>query len=306
MLQNYFMQIRYVLQQSWGYFHNPWDFTNFAPMDDKIATFELPLFFDSLLEYDFSRYHDNVIHMLCTGGSMSFSIQHTRYHISTADYIILTPGILISNIYQSDDCSLLIMSFNEMMATKSAIQADYDIIGRMALLQDPVIRLNQIDFKKCCDDMIRLKERVGEIGHIFHYEMITALVKAHILDLYDIHAKSNKIFEVTSRPAELMRAFIQMLSDGHYRNNRTLEYYSSQLCVTPHYLSEVSNIVSKRPATYWIDLFLTNELSRLLIQKELPLAEIAMRLNFSSLSYLSRYVSKHFGMTPSEFRKTLK
>lgn len=295
-----------MLQQSWGYFHNPWYFANFAPMNDKKATMDLPLFFDSLSEYDFSRYHDNVLHILCTRGSMSLSIQHTRYHISTADYIILTPGILISNISQSDDCSLLIMSFNEMMATKSAIQADYDIIGRMALLQNPIIRLSQVDFKKCRDDLIRLKERVGEVGHIFHYEMIASLVKAHILDLYDIHAKSNKIFEVTSRPAELMRAFIQMLSDGQYKNNRTLDYYSSQLCVTPHYLSEICNIVSKRPATYWIDLFVTNELSRLLIQKELPLTEIAIQLNFSSLSYLSRYVSKHFGVTPSEFRKALK
>ena len=41
---------------------------------------------------------------------------------------------------------------------------------------------------------------------------------------------------------------------------------------------------------------------RLLNRKELPLADVAERMNFSSLSYFSRYVQKHIGIPPSEYR----
>lgn len=60
--------------------------------------------------------------------------------------------------------------------------------------------------------------------------------------------------------------------------------------------------VSGKPATYWIDRFTTYEIARLLRRKEIPLKDIAMQLNFSSLSHLSRYVQRQMGMPPSEYR----
>lgn len=84
--------------------------------------------------------------------------------------------------------------------------------------------------------------------------------------------------------------------------NRSLEHYAGRLFITPHYLSELSKSVSGRSAGYWVELFVIQELSRLLTQTELPLSEIADRMNFSSVSYLSRFVKKHLGVSPSEFR----
>ena len=270
------------------------------------ATDNSILFSDNFSDSRLFRQPDKIVHILCNKGYMSFSVQHVRYNVACGDYVILPPGMIVSDISQSDDCSAMIMSFNEALAVKSAIQNDYGVIGHLSLLQNPVIRLDDAEYSICLEDMRLLKERSSHSGHLFYNEMITSLLKVHILDLYHIHAKANKDFNVSSRPAELMREFIRMLMEGAYRTRRDLEYYSSTLCITSHYLSEVSIMVSKRPASYWIDLFVTNELSRLLIQKDLTLTDIALRLNFSSTSYLSRYVRKHFGMTPSEFRKTLK
>ena len=62
-------------------------------------------------------------------------------------------------------------------------------------------------------------------------------------------------------------------------------------------------MVSGKPATYWIDRFTLQEIVRLLRRKELPLNRIAEQLNFSSVSYFSRYVLKRMMITPSEYRK---
>ena len=263
-------------------------------------------FIDDITGYDFTAYPDNTVHALCLKGNMSFSAWRTRFNVSKGDYAILPTGIVAGDILQSDDCSLITMSFNGAVTSKCGIRNDYGVIGHLSLLQNPVLRLDDKDFKKCREDIYRIRERVSETGHLFYDEMITSILKTHILDLYDIHARNNRDIMTNSRPAALMRRFIGMLVDGDYETDRTLEHYSSRLCITPHYLSEISQMLSCRPATYWIDRFVINEISRLLVHKELSLTDIAERLNFSSVSYLSRYVSKHLGIYPSAYRKALK
>ncbi len=263
------------------------------------------IFAHTMSEYDLLSHPDNVVHILCVDGNMRFPTQRTRYNVSRGDYVILTPGILVADFMQSDDCRLIIMSFKESIAAKCTIENDYGIIGYLSLFQNPVIRLDEADFRKCFVDMKRLEERSMNSGHLFYEEMLRAMLKAHILDLYDIHARNNTGIISNTHPAALMRKFISMLVEGDYKKDRTVGYYASELCVTPHYLSEISTMFSKRTATYWIDRFVIKEITQLLIQKDISFTEIADRLRFSSVSYLTRYVNKHFGATPSELRKSL-
>ncbi|WP_308760652.1 helix-turn-helix domain-containing protein [uncultured Bacteroides sp.] len=261
------------------------------------------LFFsDTLADYDFTSHIGYVVHILCIGGNLSFTLHRTRYDVSSGDYVILTNGVLVSFISQSEDCRIVVMSFAESFITTHAIRSNYGIIGHLSLLQNPVMKLAAEDFDKCWKDMERLRERLADRKHLFREEMIGALLKAHVLDLYDIHARANEQAVVSSRPATLMREFIDLLLDGDYISDRSLDYFANRLCVTPHYLSEISKSVSGQPATYWIDRFVTGELSRLLMQPELSLASVADHMNFSSVSYLCRYVKKKLGVTPSEYR----
>ena len=70
-----------------------------------------------------------------------------------------------------------------------------------------------------------------------------------------------------------------------------------------HYLSEICRRASGRSAGYFVDLFTLQEVARLLSDKRLSIAQIADELSFSSASYFTRYVKKHFGMSPKAFRK---
>lgn len=147
-----------------------------------------------------------------------------------------------------------------------------------------------------------LRRRISLTGHLFHDEMKGHLLMAHILDLYDIHARSHPGLRISERNADLMRRFMEMLYSGDYAGDRSLGHYASGLYVTPHYLSEVCRKVSGRPATYWIDHFTIQHIIRMLGRKDLSLSEIADSLNFSSLSYFSRYFQKMTGMSPSRYR----
>ena len=111
---------------------------------------------------------------------------------------------------------------------------------------------------------------------------------AHILDLYDIHARGQAAAPV----------YRNVLQQGvHPAPGCLLLYLPSRLCVTLRYLSEICRKAYGIPVTYWIDRFTLHEIANLLCQKELPLSEIAAGMNFSSFSYFSRYVSRHFGIS---------
>lgn len=272
----------------------------------ETKAFDKLFFTDTFTGYDFAGHAGYVIHILSLDGSCSFTLHHTHYNISSGDYVILTNGVLVSAISQSEDCKVIVMSFAEQLIETNAIRNNYGIIGHLSLLQNPVMKLSRTDFNKCREDMLRLRERLNDGRHLFREEMIGMLLKAHVLDLYDIHARANERVVASSRPASLMRDFIGMLIDGDYVSDRSLKYYASRLCITPHYLSEISKNLSSQPATYWIDRFVVREISRLLTQPDLSLEDIAFRMNFSSLSYLSRYVKNNLGITPSEYRSNLR
>lgn len=259
-------------------------------------------FAEDIGHFNFTTNIGMLVHILCLEGSFSFTRNHTRFNVSGGDYVILTPGLGVTGLSCSKDVKAIIMYFPESVVLTSAIRSNYGVLGHLSLIENPVLRLSDSDFNHCRRDMENLGKRNAETDHIFHDELTGALLKAHILDLYDIHARANRKIEINSQPARIMRSFIEMLINGDYTGSRKLDRYASQLCITPHYLTEVSKKISGRPATYWIELFLIRAATIALMQFDRPLEEIADALSFSSLSHFSRFVKSKFDMTPTQFR----
>lgn len=261
------------------------------------------IFADTLQEFNALRYTGRVIHILCSRGNMGFTFQDTRYNIAAGDYVILPNATLVSEFSDSEDFQGILMNLSDAFVSSIAIRSNYGIIGYLSLLQNPVMKLSSHDFQVCEQAMHCIRQRLKDKEHLFREELVGSLLTAHILDLYDIHARSQDNLQVSERITALLRNFIEMLYNGEYIRNRDLDFYASRLCITPHYLSEICKKVSGKPATYWIDRFTLQEIARLLRQKELSLTTIAERMNFSSVSYFSRYVQKRMKITPSEYRK---
>ncbi len=306
------LQVIRMLQNRGIYFHISWFLPTFVPQTGKQGKRmeqqekDRIFFMDSIRDFDVRQHPQSVIHIFCTRGSMSFRFQNVNYNIVAGDYVILTNMSLASGFSESDDYSALTMGLSAQFVMSMAIRNNYGIIGHLSLLQNPVMKLSPHDFRKCVCDMERLRERLTDGGpHLFREEMLGCLMTAHILDLYDIHARGQAVQQVSEHTARLLQQFIGMLYNGEYIQHRDVPYYASRLCVTPHYLSEICRKACGRPATYWIDRFTLHEIANLLCQKELPLSEIAARLNFSSFSYFSRYVSRHFGISPNAYRESL-
>jgi len=100
----------------------------------------------------------------------------------------------------------------------------------------------------------------------------------------------------------LLRNF-KMLIEQNYRTSRLPKDYAALLYITPNHLNSLCNDVLGMPAGELIRNRVLLEAKRLLVNKDMAVAEIADELNFTDNSYFSRFFRKQVGLTPEEFRK---
>lgn len=147
-------------------------------------------FYSDLSELLHDIGSSRIMHIVLTQGNLSFLHQATRYNAAPGDYIILPNAALAQDFAASNDFKALLFSLSPSIGNRLALRSNYGIIGHLSLLQNPVMRLAEADFMRCRTDIERLYERWLATGHYFHEEMVGHLLAAHILDLYDIHARN--------------------------------------------------------------------------------------------------------------------
>ena len=97
----------------------------------------------------------------------------------------------------------------------------------------------------------------------------------------------------------------QLLATGISRTERDVSYYAERLNVSPKYLSATIKRMTGHSVTSYIDRHTIPILKDYLNDERLSLTQIADAMNFTSLSYFSRYCTKHLGQSPSEYRLSL-
>ena len=86
---------------------------------------------------------------------------------------------------------------------------------------------------------------------------------------------------------------------------REVRAYAEQLLITPKYLSAVCKEKSGRTAMDWITESTVNHIKYYLLQTDLSVKEIAFKLDFPDVSFFCKYVKKHLGKSPVDYRRTM-
>ncbi len=226
--------------------------------------------------------------------------------IEKKDLIILPDSRLASSFAHSEDFQGLLMVLGQAYTTSLDLHSNYGVIGTLNLMLNPVMKLSDVDFDHCREAMLHLRHRLQDTSTEFWEEMISHLLMAHILDLYEISSRQHRHIDTGDRKTRLLVDFFTMLYQGEYISHRSLAYYADKLCITPHYLTDICRMTTSHPATYWIDRFATSEIARRLSEKGMPLSRIAEDMHFSSLSHFSRFVQTRLGVSPSQYRQGLR
>lgn len=262
------------------------------------------VFSDNYLDINKNDYSYAIKHVFCMKGSLSFVVMGKKYTIHPTEEVLLMAHQFIENVQASSDLQVKSVYFSDRLIKMMLPSPQFGMRLLLAQMQNPVLEMTRKERDLCLNVALAIKARFENTSHKFYYEVLQSAVQTFILDHYDIFARNQKEpLRGMSQTLQLFYKFICLLEKGYYRKQREVNFYAAELCISSKYLSEVSMKVTGHPASYWIDFFTTVKVSCLLMDTSKSVQEVSDALNFTSLSYFSRYVKAKFHISPKSYRK---
>ena len=265
---------------------------------------------DFLYSDDFYGMNDpelshTCMHLLCMAGEGSFVFNEHCYHIMKNDLVVIPMPHRVSNLAAHADMQVEWFAADYKFLQNLLPSNNYSIGGSISLNQDPVVPLTDEQARHLLDDFHRLRDRMGDRHQQFYREMMGSLCLTMMYDIFEAHAQREATDTHTDRTAYIVKQLMALLATGVCQTERDVSYYAERLNVSPKYLSATVKRVTGHSVTSYIDRHAIPILKDYLDDDRLSLTQIAERMNFTSLSYFSRYCSKHLGHSPSEYRRSL-
>ena len=245
------------------------------------------------------------MHLLCTAGEGSFVFNERCYHIVKNDLVVIPMPHRVKNLAAHTDLQVEWFAADYKFLQNLLPSNNYSIGGSIALNQDPVIQLTDEQARHILDDFHRLRERMEDSHLQFYRELMGSLCLTMMYDIFEAHAQREATDSHTDRTAYIVKQLMALLSTGISRTERDVSYYAARLNVSPKYLSATIKRVTGHSVTSYINRHTIPILKDYLNDERLSLSQIADSMNFTSLSYFSRYCTKHLGKSPSEYRQSL-
>ena len=245
------------------------------------------------------------MHLLCTAGEGSFVFNEHCYHIAKNDLVVIPYPNRVSNLAAHNNMQVEWFAADYKFLQNLLPSNNYSIGGSISLNQDPVIKLTEDQAGHLLADFYRLRERMGDQHLQFYRELMGSLCLTMMYDIFEAHAQRNSSEAHTDRTAYIVKQLLALLATGISSTERDVSYYAERLNVSPKYLSATIKRVTGHSVTSYIDRHTVPLLKDYLGDERLSLTQIADRMNFASLSYFSRYCTKHLGKSPSEYRQSL-
>ena len=267
-----------------------------------------------VVELDYIKKHmkDNQPHILTyyditliTEGIGSFSVDTQTYTVNPGDVLFSRPGEIrkwdTANIHHG----YALIFEKEFLSSffkdaRFVDQLAYFHPGRsIARLTLPSLLFSHIE---------SLMDRIrDEINHfrIRDRHMLRAL-------LYETLILLDRTFQQTCMPDDPPRygnpyvTRFEELVTAHFREERSIRYYSDILCITPNYLNEIVKKHLGVSAKSYIQGKVLAEAKRMLVYTSDTISEISGNLNFDNASYFIRFFRMQTGSSPLQYRKNVK
>ena len=245
------------------------------------------------------------MHLLCKSGEGSFVFNEKCYHIMKNDLVVIPMPVRVSNIAAHADMQVEWFAADYKFLQGLLPSNNYSIGGSISLNNDPVISLTDEQAAILLGDFHRLRDRMEDRQLLFYRELMGSLCLTMMYDIFEPHAQRDATAEHSDRTAYIVKQLMQLLSTGISRTERDVSYYAERLNVSPKYLSATIKRVTGHSVSSYINRHTVPILKNYLDDERLSLTQIAELMNFASLSYFSRYCTKHLGQSPSEYRQSL-
>ena len=256
------------------------------------------------------RFPDNYLqqfhtHILCDRGSMNFLFSNKRYSAKAGEFVFWFANSQLADVTFSKNFKAHVLFVERDFLDSNIPDQSWSIDVILHSRANPVLHLHdKSDTIKIVSNFSLLHKRYLEKEHLFYNEILHLQMQLFLFDMWHIFAAEYERRKRTIESGSLYEKFMQLVQE-HCMEQREVQFYADHLHITSKYLNYVCKQNTDVTASEWIQRYAKERIILLLKDKNLSIAEIADKMEFSSRSFFTRYVKKLLGVTPSEFRNRL-
>ena len=248
--------------------------------------------------------------LICSQGRLQTDINGRQYLIEAGDMLLCNSFHTLTDALHSIDFSCSIYCFPGTSSAE-AVHVNEKVLRDFFFANDnPVIHLTEEQRGIFRTYKILIGKKLEDGASRYSEQSMSGLHKAILYDILTIidkqkhettEATSTHEEEYPSVKSEKVKHFLMLLAEDDSRHH-TVEYFASQLCVTPKYLSVICKQETGKTPSCWIRERLIEKIRYYLLNTSLSAKEIVHRVDMPNASFFGKFVKQHFGCTPMEYR----
>ena len=261
------------------------------------------------VQQQFSRMN-MVVLLVCYRGMVQLRLNGHDYETTNGQALALLPSAVIERLMVSPDVH--IRGFGFAVTAMESMFHTYRQTWEEALSLNDHPQMNltaeQMQVAEHLYQIALLEQRMTDSRH--YRPMIRSLVQSMLYMLADAISRTpasqttNQPIPQTTKEQQFKR-FVQLLwaSGG---KEREVAWFADQMCITPKYLSVIVRESCGKTPLQMIHGYTANMIAQRLRSTNLSIKEICTELEFANESFFGRFVKKHLGCTPCEYRNKMR
>lgn len=253
------------------------------------------------------HWHDEWEFMLVTEGRVRVQLDMTEQVIEAGQAAFVGSGVLHGAFACKDEACRLtaVVVHPEFLASKSydALQANYlDPLLHKKLAVSPILYGQSTTDA----DIIRSLQAVIEVNRQKEagYELMS---KAYFYKMFARLTAGKQPINLTP-PSELqqverVKRAISYIHQ-HYHEHIRLKDLADELSMSEEHFCRFFKRMTRRSPVAYMKEYRMQQAARLLIEQSDKIIDIAMQVGFDHLSYFISVFKRHYGMTPSHYRRS--
>lgn len=242
--------------------------------------------------------------LLCNGGNAYGAINLHSVRLQKDSLLIAFPSQIAqsNNVDENFKGTFLVMS--EQFLSRINIGDAYLLHKHVE--NNPVYQLDErtaTTFRSLIEFVHYLL--LGEDNSTGMEEIFSLISRLFYILINRIINPSSDDQETGQRHGEVMMQFLQLLKQ-HYRDRRDVGFYADKMNISAKYMTTLVKKASGKSAIQWIEDYVILDAKAQLSSTVNTIQQIAFDLNFPSQSLFGRYFKRAVGMSPSEYRISMR
>ncbi|GIQ57468.1 4-hydroxyphenylacetate catabolism regulatory protein HpaA [Flavobacterium collinsii] len=246
--------------------------------------------------------HDSYLMVFFTKGSGQHEVDFDQFEIKKGSLFVLQPGQM-HHWSLSEDIEGFVIIFSQELYNLYFGQKninEYNFYHSIHNRPEMVFEEKGILKIRLYFDLL-IQESVQDNRYQLD-KMLNLLDCIHI----EIARKYNETYSHQAHSYNIKIDKFEMLLEQYFKQEKLPSFYAEKLSITLKHLNRICNEILQKTATEVITDRVILEIKRMLIDKQLAVNEVAFKVGYEDYSYFSRFFKKQTGLSPTEFRNTVR